>query len=267
MKRLLLIDLRKLRHSRSITVLTVLYFLALGITASSGMEFLKYLKAQGLEFTMWDPTRIPLYHFPDILHKITYFALNFKFLLALIVIISITNEYSYRTIRQNVIDGLSRSDFLKSKLYSIVLLAIISTLFIFLVGLITGLIYSPYREVQEIVADLEFLPAYFLELLGYLVFTMIISILIQRSGLTIGLLSLYSVVIEPIIRLNLPDKVEFLGDFLPVNAFSNLILLPYKKYIFMEIQDYIDPVAAGIALAYIILFTYLSFRLMNKRDI
>ena len=35
--------------------------------------------------------------------------------LAIMVVISITNEYTYRTLRQNIIDGLSRWEFLLIK--------------------------------------------------------------------------------------------------------------------------------------------------------
>ena len=63
---LLSIDLKKLTKNRSFTILLSLYFFSLGVTAASGMEFLKWLKRKGVEFDEWDPTMIPIYHFPDI---------------------------------------------------------------------------------------------------------------------------------------------------------------------------------------------------------
>ena len=148
---LLSIDLKKLTKNRSFTILLSLYFFSLGVTAASGMEFLKWLKRKGVEFDEWDPTMIPIYHFPDIWHNLTYYALNFRFILALVVIISVANEFQFRTIRQNIIDGFSRWDFIKSKVATIVLLSLASTLFVFLIGLVTGLVYSPYQEVDEII--------------------------------------------------------------------------------------------------------------------
>lgn len=267
MTRLIAIDLKKQLNSRSFIILTALYFISLGITTSSGMEFLKWLKSSGVEFGEFDPLKIPLYHFPDIWHNMTYFATYFKIILALIVIISITNEYSYRTIRQNIIDGLSRSDFLFSKLSTVILLSLTSTAFIFIIGLVTGLIYSPYRELEEIVADIEFLGAYFLEILGYLTFTVFVAMVVKRAGLTIGVILLYSIILEPVLRAIIPESVEWLEAFLPVNAFGNLIHIPYQKYIFMEIQDYVNAGSLLIVLTYIVLFIFLSYKLLQKRDI
>ena len=62
-----------------------------------------------------------------------------------------------------------RWDFLKTKLSTILLLSVASTIFIFLIGLTTGLIYSPYKEFDEIMEYMIFIPAYFLELFGFLV--------------------------------------------------------------------------------------------------
>jgi len=265
MKELLQIDLRKLTKNRSFTVLLGLYFFSLGITAASGMEFLKYLKSRGVEFEEWNPTMIPLYHFPDIWHNLTYYALNFRFILAMVIIISVANEFQFRTVRQNIIDGFSRWDFVKSKTYTIVLLSLASTVFIFLIGLITGLLYSPYKEFDEILEYIVFIPAYFIELVGFLVFTMFVTIVIRKSVLTMGVLFLYTTILEPIARWRI--DIEWVNNFLPANAFSNLILVPYQRYVFMEIQDYVPWYTVVIAVAYTGLFIYFSHYMLVKRDI
>src|ERR1700733_10125075 len=50
------------------------------------------------------------YTFPDIWHTLTYIAGLFNLLLGVLVIILITNEFNFRTVRQNIIDGWSISD-------------------------------------------------------------------------------------------------------------------------------------------------------------
>ena len=74
---------------------------------------------------------IPIYQFPDIWHNITYVAGFLKFILAIYMIISITNEMTYDTLRQNIMNGLSRVDFIISKLVLVFLLSVGSTLFVF----------------------------------------------------------------------------------------------------------------------------------------
>lgn len=82
----------------------------------------------------------------------------------------IGNEYSYKTIKQNLIDGMSKGEFLKSKVYTIAAFVGISTLLVFSISLILGGIYSDYNEFQIIFSELEYLLAYAVKLFGFLVF-------------------------------------------------------------------------------------------------
>ena len=107
MLHLLQIDLKKLTSYRTFWVVCGLYFFTLGTTTASGMEFLKWLVSMGASFgTEINITRIPFYHFPDVWQNITFVSGFFKAILAFMVVISITNEFTYRTVRQNIIDGL-----------------------------------------------------------------------------------------------------------------------------------------------------------------
>src|SRR5688500_17625920 len=144
MLHLLKIDLKKLTSYRTFWVVCGLYFITLAFATASGMEFLKLLartvEGFGQEINI---SRIPLYHFPYVLLNLIWFSGWFKVVLAIMVVISVTNEYSYRTLRQNIIDGLSRKQFLYSKILTNVLLSLMSVVMIFVIGLVTGLIYSP----------------------------------------------------------------------------------------------------------------------------
>ena len=80
-----------------------------------------------------------------------------------------------------------------------------------------------------------------------------------------GVLFLYTVVLEPILKWRI--DIEFYWRSAAANAFSNLILVPYQRYIFMEIQDYVPLDATIIVLVYTGLFIYLSHLLLVKRDI
>src|SRR3977135_3165680 len=123
MLHLLKIDLKKLTNYRTFWVVCGLYFFTLAFVTASGMEFLKwiasFIEGCGQKINI---DRIPLYHFPDVWQNLVYISGLFKIVLAIMVVISITNEYQYRTIRQNIIDGLSRWQFLQSKLLTNALL-------------------------------------------------------------------------------------------------------------------------------------------------
>jgi ABC-type transport system involved in multi-copper enzyme maturation permease subunit len=264
--RLLKIEWLKNRNYKAFWILTGLYFLALAISASVGIEFLKWMDKLGAEFG-FDVLKIPLYHFPDIWQNVTYFALFFKYVLGIVVIISITNEFSYKTIRQNIIDGLDRWDFLKSKLYTILILSAFASVLIFVIALITGIIYTPNDDMRFMFKHVEFIFGFFLETISFMLFALLIGTLVKRSGLAIGLLFLYTLMIEPLITFNLGDKADWLGPYFPVRAIHNIIKVPYQRYFFLEIRDYITIDSVVVLLIYAGLFVYLTFLLLKKRDL
>ncbi len=267
MLHLLQVDLKKLTSYRTFWVVCGLYFITLAFVTASGMEFLKLLARMIEGFgSHINIERIPLYHFPDVWLNLIWFSGLLKVVLGIMVVISIANEFSYRTIRQNIIDGLSRSEFLISKILTNVLLSLMSVAMIFTIGLATGLIYSPSAEFSKIVTDLEFFPAYFLEIFFFLSFALMLAILIQRSGLTIILL-LLSQMIEWIITARLDESIPAVIPFFPMRAVWNLIDFPLPRYFFQEIRDYVEFGTAAIVISWTILFNYFSYLKLKKSDI
>lgn len=264
---LLRIDLKKMANYRTFWIVCGLYFLTLGMTTASGMEFLKWLQSLGAEFGAdININRVPLYHFPDVWQNLFYISGFFKLVLAFLVVISITNEFTYRTIRQNIIDGMSREQFLFSKILTNVLLSLMSVVMMVLIAALTGLIYTPELEIGYIFTDLEFIPAYFLEVFAFLSYALMLGLLIQRSGLTIVVLVL-SHMIEAIVKANIDDELPWLIQFFPMESISNLIRMPFARYVFQEIQDYVSIVAVAIAFAWTFLFNYFGYLKLKKSDI
>jgi ABC-2 type transport system permease protein len=266
MLHLLKIDLKKMTSYRTFWVVCGLYFVTLAFTTASGWEFLKWLartiEGFGAEINF---SRIPLYHFPDVWQNLVYISGFFKLVLAVMVVISITNEFTYRTLRQNVIDGLSRWEFLLSKILTNVLLSAMSVTMVFVIALVTGLIYSP--SLDYVLTDLEFFPAYFLEVFSFLSYALMLGILVQRSGLTIILLML-SHMIEAIIKVNLPDGIEdVLKPFFPMESISNLVPMPFMRYAFQEIQDYVSMPALIIAIVWVGIFNAVAYLKLKRSDI
>jgi ABC-2 type transport system permease protein len=267
MLHLLKIDLKKMTSYRTFWVVCGLYFITLGVGAASGMEFLKWLARTFEQFgEELNINRIPLYHFPDVWLNLIWIAGFLKVLLAIMVVISVTNEFAYRTLRQNVIDGLSRWEFLFSKILMNLLLSSASVGLLFLVGLVTGLIYSPVIDGAQILTDMEFFLGYFLEIFFYMSYALMLSILIQRSGLTIILL-LLSQLIEAIIKTNIDDYVPWLIPYFPMESIWNLVTFPFPRYALQEIKDFIDPVTAFTVVAWTFVFNYISYLKLKKSDI
>lgn len=267
MLHLLKIDLKKLTSYRTFWIVCGLYFITLAFFTASGMEFLKWVARTFEDFgSSLNINRIPIYHFPDVWLNLIYFSGLFKIVLGIMTVISITNEFQYRTLRQNIIDGLSRWQFLQSKILTNVLLSFLSVAMIMIISFATGLIYTPSIDWSYVFADMEFLIAYFLEIFAYLSFALMLGILVQRSGLSIILL-LLAPMLEILIRENVNDYVPTWIQFFPLESISNLVPMPIKRYAFQEIRDYLTVSSVGIAAAWTVLFNYFSYLKLTRSDI
>ena len=266
MLHLLKIDLKKLTNYRTFWVVCGIYFIALTFITASGMEVLKFLADKIEDFGgAINIRRVPLYHFPDVWQNLIWVAGFFKFVLGVMVIISVTNEFAYRTIRQNIIDGLSRWEFLKSKILTNVLLAAISTVLLFLIALVTGLIYSPEIRFSELIDDVEFFPAYFLQLFGYLSFALLMGIFVNRAGLTIIVL-MVARGLELFIIHKIVD-VDALVPFFPLESIESLITLPFQRYVFLEVLDHPLFLTVLTASFWTFMFNYFAYLKLKKSDI
>jgi hypothetical protein len=93
-----------------------------------------------------------------------------------------------------------------------------------------------------------------------------IGVLVQRSGLSIVLL-LLSHMIEIIIKENIDEYVPWIIQFFPMESISNLVPMPFARYAFQEIRDYITVASVAIALSWIFLFNFFSYLKLKRADI
>ncbi|MEQ8550153.1 MAG: hypothetical protein RIC03_19720 [Cyclobacteriaceae bacterium] len=264
----------KLKNYRVFWVLIMMYLFALTVVAFGGTFFLEWLKSKGLDFKGFDPTMLPLYDFPDIWQNLTWIASFIKILLAYVVIISVNNDLTYNLLRQNIIDGFSKKKYLISKIALIVGLALMSTVALFIAGLINGYMYSQVMSVRYIFDEMEFLAAYALDILVFCSFAFLMSLLIKKAGFVIVALTIYSLMFEPILAFVL-ENAPFLEDpiwsnmaqFLPINALNKLIAVPFPKYIFEEVVTDIPFIPLVIVLAWETIFVGAIVYILNKSDL
>ena len=141
MIRLLQLELQKLILNRTSKILIFISFiLPLCVIVLSA------IKINFFGFFTLELGELGIFNFPIVWHITTYFSALFKFFFAIVVVSMIGNEYSNKTLKQNLIDGLSKREFILSKFYTIVFFSIISTVIIFILSLVLGLLYSNYNE-------------------------------------------------------------------------------------------------------------------------
>mgnify|MGYP002701221076 CR=1 FL=1 len=144
MFRLLSIEFHKLRYSKASKILISIYFgllTSIALIAAGKIPFFGktiHLAEHGI------------FNFPYIWHFNTYVAALLKFFLLLVIVSMMSNEYSNKTLKQNLIDGLSKKEFILSKFYTVFVFALISTLFVFIISLLFGLFSSDYHELASV---------------------------------------------------------------------------------------------------------------------
>ena len=211
-----------------------------------------------------DLSLVPLLQFPDIWHNITYISGFFKILLGIYVIIAITNEFQYNTIRLNLINGLTRLEFTVSKLLLILLISIVSMVVVFLAGLIIGINNTDTVSDPGIFDKSIFLFGYFLEILLYLNFALLIGTWLKRTGISIFVALIYPLLIEPLIRWQFPDKID---QFFPIKAMDQLIVFPFPKYVGIEVPDTIPLATIFIAVAWVFILFFLTNLILNRKNL
>jgi ABC-2 type transport system permease protein len=276
MYRLLNIEFQKLMHSRASKVLIITYFVLL--TSIALIAAIKF-DIGPIKFHL---AEMGIFNFPYIWHFNSYFAAIFKLFLAIVIVSMMANEYSNKTLKQNLIDGLSKKEFILSKFYTVIVFSIVSTLFIFIVSLILGLIFSNYTELSIIFSDLEFLLAFFIKLVGFFSFCLFLGILVKRSAFALGFLFVWQF-IEGIVFGLLRWKTDAetatsVMQFFPLNSMSNLIKQPFSRL--SAVQSVANQVGEKfdfdyavhwyeivIVLFWTAIFIFLSYRLLKMRDL
>lgn len=270
MIRLIKIEFEKILSYRAFWILAGFYTVSLTFVLIVAQVIINKIVVEAGKSAPIPLLKISLYQFPRIWNNLTYIAGYMNIFLAIMVIYFVCNEFSYKTIRQNIINGLSRKEFVISKLYFIVILSLGTSLLIFLLGLVLGSIHSSDVSIGEIFNNrLQFVLGYFIEVLTYLTFAFFIAFLLKKAGLAVITLLFYTMIEQIIIWWKIPAACV---KFFPLKAFGRLVHFP--KIPLPEIngsgfrfQDYVAWTDTGIALLYTLILIGLILWMIRKRDL
>ncbi len=281
MFRLLNIEFHKLKHNKASKVLSIIYFALL--TSIALIAAIKF-DIGIVKFHLADQG---IFNFPYIWHFNTFMAAIFKFFLLLVIVSMMANEYSNKTLKQNLIDGLSKKEFILSKFYTVIVFAAVSTLFVFVISLTLGLIYSDYNEFSIIFSDLDYLLAFFIKLVGFFSMGLFFGILVKRSAFAVGAIFIW-LILESILKGylfwsfksvdNTTEQVNSVMQFLPLEAMANLIKEPFTRL--GAVRSVANTIGEQITKDFSVqytdilivsvwttIFIYLSYALLKKRDL
>jgi ABC-type transport system involved in multi-copper enzyme maturation permease subunit len=216
------------------------------------------------------------FRFPHIWNTFTWIASWFNHILALIIIILITNEFNFRTFKQGLIDGLNRNEIISGKIFIILGLAVSFTLVIFLTTLIFGAFNTD--NISNVFDKIYFLGIYLIQTIGIMSFAMLVAFIFRNTALSI-IVYLGYYIFEAIFRLILRLSDIGIFQYFPMKIITNLTPRPslsvafnqqdYSQYVESVENVYVGPdiiIIISFAIVYIAVFTFASFVISRKRN-
>lgn len=275
MIRLINLELQKLLLSRVNKVLIFISFI-LPFT----VLILSSIKINFFGFFSLELGELGIFNFPIIWHITTFFASYFKLFFAIVVVSMIGNEYSNKTIKQNLIDGLSKKEFILSKFYTIVFFSLVSTILIAVASFLIGLYYSSYTEAAIIFRETEFLLAYFVKLVGFFSLCLFFGMLLKRSAFALAFLFVLYIVEWLVFwgsyeAFGNADTAWKIKNFMPLESMYKLIDQPFQRIIMTKYPEKVDLAydyavhwyEIIIVMGWTAVFVFLSYRLLKMRDL
>ncbi len=166
------------------------------------------------------------FSFPEAWKTVAYFSSLFVFIPAIVIIMLITNEYTYKTNRQNIIDGWSRKDFMTGKLIDVVILSFIVTLLYAVVTLAIG-----FSNTTDSSAD-KWKLAYYIGLFALQTFSQLslafmVGLLVRKSFIALAIFAFYFIIAEPIAVNVMRYKYKNdIGEYFPLEISHRLLPKP-----------------------------------------
>jgi ABC-type transport system involved in multi-copper enzyme maturation permease subunit len=180
------------------------------------------------------------------------------------------SEYTYRTHRQNVIDGLSREQYITAKILVIIVLALFATLTVVITAFVTGISSDAAISFK----NFRYVYYFFVQAVSYLSLAFLFALLLKKSAFTIAMFFIYSFTFENILEQYL-NKINIginqPGGFLPLNS-SDHLLFPDELKTVMKIminmkEPYPESTYLIISIVYIILCYLACYYRYKKQDL
>jgi len=270
MRRLLHIEQIKLLNYNPFRIALGIYFLAFSL----GLIIYPAIDKEIPVISLSD-----LFRFPDVWLFLTWITEPYNILLALIVIMITTKEYSDHTFKTQVIFGLSRTELLLQKLLLLVLLSVFATLLLGITSLILGLIYSYKLTFGIALENTWILGRYLVSSFAYMSIGLLVALLIKNTALSLLTFLALRVFVDPVLFLIL--RKYDIKWYLPMRTTTQLTPVPDLIEIFQRKVNSPGPVDDSaldilpkglpawlnmlMVLLYISLAIWLSYRILQRR--
>lgn len=272
MLHLLQLEWKKLKSYRVFQVLTLLYIILMPpLFVAARNMFLN----SGLPSELGDVNMF--FSFPKVWYSLAYLGnwLTF-FFFGFLAIVALTSEFNNKTLRQNIITGMSRQDFWLGKVLMMAVISILAAIYYGIWSVIFGYIFTDYVASSRVFMHIDLIPRFALMCFAYMSFAFMMGMLIRRTGLAIFLYFAYTFFMEYILRFlhyKFIDKTMQTWNYYPLNVFEDLCPLPFANdaAALMKNNDFTFFLSSGEAVfvssIYIVLFLFISYRTFMIKDI
>ncbi|MES2775724.1 MAG: ABC transporter permease [Bacteroidota bacterium] len=263
MKTLLEIEWMKVKNYRTFWILAGLF-----VVAVIGINYISFrINAEVNNATsVLGGTGSP-FDFPKIWNTMTWMSSLLLYFPGFIMIFLISNEFTFKTHRQNIIDGLSRKQFVMVKLNVALIIAIATTLIVFLTTLAFGLLGGSSFTVEGI----EYMGYFFVCSFVYILFAMVIALLLRKAALSVGIYFIYGLIIDNVIPALLRksfDNKPIGSYFMPLDVADGLLPFPFfKNVVEAALRTPNQMICLGICVAWIIFYYWFSIRKFENEDL
>ena len=274
MDKLLKIEWLKVKNYTAFKLLSIFFAIGVLLVNYAVYAFNKNILSRaggGKMLALFNP-----YDFNNTWQSTSYATGYLLILPAMLIIILITNEYTYRTSRQNVIDGWSRSEFISVKIVMALIFAVVSTLLVILTatgfGLLSGSDFS-FNQFSHV-------GFFFTKALTYNMFAVLIAVLVRKTGFAIGVYFIYlgteNFLSQMLDIVSMKWKayngtdMGSMGDYLPMNAADGLLTFPdnpLKSFTRNILPTDYFWIVLLLAIAYLILFVWWSRKKYMQADL
>src|SRR5664279_580838 len=262
MLHLLKIEWLKVKNYKAFWIFSILYsFAILGINYTG--YYVNELTLQSLpqsQLLLGTP-----YAFPKVWQTVGFMSSWLLYFPGILFIMMLTNEFNFKTHRQNIIDGWTRMQFVSVKFVFAILFAVVATFFNFLVALLFGSLTTGSSFSFQGIENVGYI---FIQTVAYITFAMFLGILFRRSGAAIAVFFLFGLIFEWLLTLLLNYQMHLspVGYFLPLQVTDVMLPIPFgNKIIYDGAPDLWIMVIAS--LAYICGYFFFAMKKFTTDDL
>lgn len=211
------------------------------------------------------------FSFPEVWKTSAFLSSVFVFIPAILIIMLVTNEFNYKTSRQNIIDGWSRTEFMWAKVIDVVLITLIVTVMYGLVAFFMGVQNTRNSEYNAF-EQIYYIGLFALQTFSQLSIAFLIGLLVRKAFIAMAIFLFYGMIAEPITVNFLKYKFKSeIGRYFPMEISDRLIPAPafMSKMDETAYQASLDAIGTHILLtiSLLMLTWFINYQIYLKRDL